>query len=133
MRVLGLVFAGTATTQRAEMVECLRDTLGLKQITDASVEADLFELPDGSRFAVAGIGGMGETCRSIGFLVSDLDEAVARLHAGGIDVDEPASNDRHRYVHFRAPDGHLYELVELLPQPSGVDGRTSASADGTKE
>jgi hypothetical protein len=27
-------------------------------------------------------------------------------------VDEPAENERQRYVHFRAPDGKLYELVE---------------------
>ena len=30
----------------------------------------------------------------------------------GVEVDAPAANDRHRYIHFRAPDGKLYELVE---------------------
>jgi len=132
VRVLGLVFAGTATESRAEMVEFLGTTLGLERVSDSGVEADLFELPDGSRFAVAPVGSMGETSRSLGFLVTDLDEAVARLRGRGIDVDEPAANEKHRYVHFRAPDGQLYELVELLAQASEAEARTSASADGTK-
>jgi glyoxylase I family protein len=55
---------------------------------------------------------MGSTDRSIGFLVADLDEAIAELRAAGVEVDEPAANDRQRYAHFRAPDGRLYELVE---------------------
>jgi glyoxylase I family protein len=55
---------------------------------------------------------MGDTARSIGFLVADLDAAIAELRAAGVEVDEPAANDRHRYAHFRAPDGRLYELVE---------------------
>ena len=29
-----------------------------------------------------------------------------------VEVDEIAENERFRYVHFRAPDGALYELVE---------------------
>ena len=55
---------------------------------------------------------MGDTSRSIGFLVADLDEAIAELRTAGVEVGEPAENDRHRYVHFRAPDGKLYELVQ---------------------
>jgi glyoxylase I family protein len=132
VRILGLVFAGTATESRAEMVEFVGTTLGLEHVEDSGVEADLFELPDGSRFAVAQVGSMGETSRSLGFLVTDLDEAVTSLRSSGIDVDEPTANDTHRYVHFRAPDGHLYELVELIPEASEGDARTSASADGTK-
>ena len=49
--------------------------------------------------------------RSIGFLVDSLDEAIAELQAAGIEVGEPSGNARYRYVHFRAPDGKLYELV----------------------
>ena len=29
-------------------------------------------------------------------------------------MDEPQENERHRYVHFLAPDGEIYELVEEL-------------------
>jgi catechol 2,3-dioxygenase-like lactoylglutathione lyase family enzyme len=111
-RVLGLVFAGTATAKRTEMAQFLRETLGLPEVDDRGVEADMFELPDGSRFAVSGPGEMGDTPRSVGFLVENLDSAVVGLREARLEVDEPAENERHRYVHFRAPDGELYELIE---------------------
>ena len=112
MEVLGLVFAGSATDRRPEMARFVDEVLGLAPARAGGVSADMFALPDGAFFAVAGPREMGETSRTIGFLVADLDAAVAELQAAGVEVDEPAANDRHRYVHFRAPDGKLYELVE---------------------
>jgi catechol 2,3-dioxygenase-like lactoylglutathione lyase family enzyme len=112
MRILGLVFAGTATGRRVEMARFVEDTLGLRRVLIGGVEADMFEAPDGSVFAVADPRGMGATDRSIGFRVEALDDAIAELRAAGCEVDETAANDRQRYVHFRAPDGKLYELVE---------------------
>lgn len=94
------------------MTSFVANVLGLPRITVARVEADLFSLPDGARFAVAGPGGMGETDRAIGFLVDNLDAARAELEAAGADPDIPAENADHRYLHFTAPDGQLYELVE---------------------
>ena len=115
MRILGLVFAGTATEQRPEMVRFARETLGLEQVQIQGVEADIFELPDGARFAVANPRGMGDTSRSIGFLVESLDQAIMELQAAGVEVgDETGQNELQRYVHFRAPDGKLYELIEQL-------------------
>jgi catechol 2,3-dioxygenase-like lactoylglutathione lyase family enzyme len=56
---------------------------------------------------------MGDTARSVGFLVENLEDAVTELRAAGVEVgDEPGENDRQRYIHFRAPDGELYELIE---------------------
>jgi catechol 2,3-dioxygenase-like lactoylglutathione lyase family enzyme len=112
VRLLGLVFAGTATDHRDEMTRFVREVLGLRRVDIGGVEADMFALPDGSHFAVAEPRGMGDTDRSIGFRVEKLDEAVADLRAAGLEVGDPAENDRQRYVHFRAPDGKLYELVE---------------------
>ena len=94
------------------MTTFVREVLGLAGRTVEGVEADLFGLPDGSSFAVASPGGMGPSERSLGFLVESLDQAVAELHAAGIETDAPAANEVERYVHFTAPDGHLYELVE---------------------
>lgn len=86
------------------------------------VEADLFDLPDGSSFAVASPQGMGATDRSVGFLVDDIEAAVQELRAAGAEVDDDISgNERERYVHFRAPDGQLYELVA---RRVGHDGRS---------
>lgn len=116
MRILGLVFAGTATEQRPQMVRFVRETLGLEQVRIGGVEADIFEFPDGAHFAVADPRGMGDTSRSVGFLVESLDEAIAELRAAGVEVgDDSDENDLLRYVHFRAPDGKLYELIEQRP------------------
>jgi catechol 2,3-dioxygenase-like lactoylglutathione lyase family enzyme len=112
VEILGLVFAGTATDRPAEMAAFARDVLGLGPAPDAAAGADMFALPDGSFFAVAGPRAGGDTSRTIGFLVADLDAAIAELRAAGVDVGEPGANARHRYAHLRAPDGRLYELVE---------------------
>ncbi|HSC90873.1 MAG TPA: hypothetical protein VLB86_04380 [Gaiellaceae bacterium] len=111
MKLLGLVFAGSATDRRPELARFCEGVLGLVPAPVPGVDADVFSLPDGSRFAVAGPRELGETSRTIGFLVVDLDEAVAELQAAGVEVDEPAANELYRYAHFRAPDGKLYELV----------------------
>jgi len=112
VEILGLVFAGTATDRRPEMAAFVRDTLGLREVEVAGASADMFELPDGSRLAISGPREMGETSRTIGFRVADLDAALAELRAAGVWTDEPAENELYRYAHFRPPDGQLYELVE---------------------
>ena len=94
------------------MARFVRETLELEPVQVGGVAADVFELPDGSRFAVADPRGVGDTSRTIGFLVEGIDAAVAELRAAGVEVDEPAENDVQRYAHFTAPDGKLYELVE---------------------
>ncbi len=114
MKLLGICFGGTSTGQRLPMTQFVGQVLGLPQIHVDGVEADLFKFPDGSSFAIASPGGMGESARSLGFLVANLDEAIAELDAAGVTTDAPASNAVERYVHFTAPDGHLYELVERL-------------------
>ena len=77
------------------------------------MEADLFVLPDGASFAITSPRGIPGG-RSIGFLVPDLDRARDRLRAAGVDVGPTYANARERYVHFTAPDGETYELVERL-------------------
>jgi glyoxylase I family protein len=112
VEILGLVFAGTATDRREEMAQFATRVLGLSVVPLDGASADMFELPDGSTFAVAGPRELGETSRTVGFLVRDLDEAVAELRASGVAIDDPVENVRFRYAHFRAPDDQLYELVE---------------------
>ena len=46
MEVQGLVFAGTATTEREATSTFLRDVLGLTSSLLAGIEADLFTLPE---------------------------------------------------------------------------------------
>ena len=112
MEILGLTFAGSSSESRAEMAAFVEQVLGLPRTAVDGVEADIFDLPDGSRFAVASTGGMG-TERTVGFLVADIEAAVAELRRAGVETDdETAENAAYCYVHFRAPDGGLYELVE---------------------
>jgi catechol 2,3-dioxygenase-like lactoylglutathione lyase family enzyme len=117
MRILGLVFAGTSTAARPEMSQFLSATFGLRTVNVDGIDADVFDLPDGSSFAVADAGGMG-TERTIGFMVEGLEEAIDRLRGLDLEIDpQIAANERWRYTHFRAPDGHVYELMEPLPDP----------------
>jgi hypothetical protein len=112
VRILGICFAGTSTPQRRLMSEFVSDVLGLPGRRTEGVEADLFVLPDGSSFAVASPGGMGASTRSLGFLVADLDQAIGELNAVGVATGPLAENEVERYVHFTAPDGELYELIQ---------------------
>ena len=64
MEVLGLVFAGSATDRRPEMAAFVGDVLGLRSAPVGGVSADMFGLPDGSFFAVAGPREMGDTSRT---------------------------------------------------------------------
>ena len=110
MDVLGLTFVGTRTPAAGAMTDFARDVLGLLPVTTDGVS--FFALPDGSTFAVQETDEDAE--RTVGFLVADVDAAVRELRAAGVETDEPDETEVHRYVHFRAPDGRLYELVQEL-------------------
>ena len=112
--VLGLGFAATGTLRREQTADFFERVLGLSRSDVGGVEADLFVLPDGASFAITSPRGVPGG-RSIGFLVPDLDRAQERLRAAGVDIGPTFVNERERYVHFTAPDGETYELVERLP------------------
>jgi catechol 2,3-dioxygenase-like lactoylglutathione lyase family enzyme len=112
MNIDGLVFAGSSTGQAAAMSVFVSDVLGLDQVEVPDSDASFFAVPDGSMFAVASSDGMG-SARTVGFRVTDLEAAWSELRDLGIEVDDEINeNERYRYVHFVAPDGHVYELVE---------------------
>jgi uncharacterized cupin superfamily protein len=132
MDLTGIFYAGTATTERAAMSDFVQGILGLTPEPITGMTADRFPLPDGSVFAVSGPGEMGATDRSLGFGVADIDQAAAELRAAGIETDETiTSNERQRYLHFRAPDGELYELVAALDAGRGAGGVTVLAADAS--
>jgi len=112
VRINGLAFLGTRTVARDTMTRFVQDVLGLAPTDLPGIDADVFELPDGSMFAIAPTDDPTSE-RTVGFLVEDLDAACAELRSADVVVDDSiATNERFRYVHFRAPDGKLYELVE---------------------
>jgi hypothetical protein len=117
MEILGLTFVGTSTPQRTEMGAFLSDHLGLEPSSIDGIDVDAFRLPDGSTFVVTSPGERGESRRTVGLRVSDVDRAHRELREAGLaSGPEPAANSRFRYSRFRAPDGCLYELVEELPR-----------------
>jgi 4-hydroxyphenylpyruvate dioxygenase and related hemolysins len=115
MKVLGLSFAGSATPAHQQLSQFLTEVFGLTPTRLDGNSADFFLLGDGSYFAVSAPGEMGQTHRSVGFEVDDLDAALAQLRSHGIQTDDqPSANSELRYAHFVAPDGRLYELVERV-------------------
>jgi hypothetical protein len=115
MQVLGLTFVGTFSPSRPEMAAFVRDVLGLVPADARGMDAELFTLPDGTTIAVTDSED-GTAGRTIGLLVADLEVALAELRAAGVATDDEVSgNEQERYVHFWAPDGQLYELVERRP------------------
>jgi glyoxylase I family protein len=52
-------------------------------------------------------------------MVDGLEKGIDQLRGLGLEVDtQIATNERWRYTHFRAPDDHVYELVEPLTGPT---------------
>ena len=115
MEVTGLAFVGTRTRHVEQMRSFVQDVLGLVPRQDGGTT--FFELPDGSSMAVTEPADLDPAERTVGFRVADAAAAARELAARGVPVDELADNGRQRYVHFRAPDGQLYELVEERDGP----------------
>jgi glyoxylase I family protein len=115
MQIDGITFVGIRTAARLEMVVFVRDVLGLAPVRVDGIDAEVFAMPDGSSLAVTSPERPDDIERTVGFLVGDIEEAARELRAAGVVTDgEVASSARQRYLHFRAPDGHLYELVEEI-------------------
>jgi catechol 2,3-dioxygenase-like lactoylglutathione lyase family enzyme len=115
MQVLSLVWVGTRTTEYAATVAFFTDVLGLGE-DYSETDFSVLEVPDGATVEV-----FGPTSRFnqhlthpvAGFLVSSLAEAVEELEAAGAEIELPPQGGGTRsWLHFRAPDGFVYELVE---------------------
>jgi len=110
MEILGLGFLASVTEHREAQTRFFKQVLGLTLDPIEGLDADVFRLPDGSGVAVYP-GEPGDE-RSVGFLVSNIESALAELRTSGIEVEDVVVAGRWRYAHFRAPDGKRYELLE---------------------
>jgi catechol 2,3-dioxygenase-like lactoylglutathione lyase family enzyme len=115
MQVLSLSWVGTRTDEYAATLAFFKDVLGLAV---HSVETDfaVLEVPDGATVEVFGPASAYNqhlTHPVAGFLVSNLEQAVAELRAAGAEIvlDIQGGGPR-SWAHFRAPDGFVYELAE---------------------
>lgn len=118
MRVIGLRWVGTATSNYDEMVTFLRDVLGLR--TDfEKLSTTEFRTANGDAVQVMGPDDLyhaffDEHARGpvVLFEVDDVRMAAAELRDAGIEVVGDLQTDSNwEWVHFRAPDGHMYELA----------------------
>jgi predicted enzyme related to lactoylglutathione lyase len=115
VRVLSLVWVGTRTTEYTATVAFFRDVLGLG-VHSSETDFSVLEVPDGATVEV--FGPTSEYNQHLthpvaGFQVADLEAAAGELEAAGTEIVLPLQDGGSRaWLHFRAPDGFVYELVE---------------------
>ncbi len=113
-RVRGIVSAGVSTDRYEESVRFFRDVLGVPFAEEAQfawarmpntsmLEVFRPEHPNGADFTTGPV---------VEFLVDDLEAAVAELQEAGVELLGGIEGSRgDGGVHFRAPDGNVYGLV----------------------
>ena len=123
VEVRALVFVGTRTPAADAMAAFVRDVLGLAPRDEDG--AAYFDLPDGSSFAVQPTQQDEPVERTVGFLVDDLDASRRDLEAAGAEVVSSygPNDDGYEAIHFRAPDGNVYEIVRDPAREARARGR----------
>jgi catechol 2,3-dioxygenase-like lactoylglutathione lyase family enzyme len=117
VRVRRLCWLGVRASSYDETVAVFRDALGLTVEFETPTTTEL-SLESGDRVQVFGPGDpyyefFGEHGRGpvALFEVDDLDAARSELEAAGVEIIGPAGHDDEwDWIHFRGPDGNLYEL-----------------------
>jgi catechol 2,3-dioxygenase-like lactoylglutathione lyase family enzyme len=116
MKITGLGWVGTRTSQYQPMVAFLKDVLGLTPHVEEDGFA-LFRLPNGDTIEVFGDNDEHHrfftTGPVVGFRVADVPAAQAEMETAGIEfLGRPASSSEgYAWSHFRAPDGNVYEIM----------------------
>jgi catechol 2,3-dioxygenase-like lactoylglutathione lyase family enzyme len=78
----------------------------------------VLKLPDGSKVEVLGpdseINRHFTTGPVAGFLVDHVQGATAELRAAGVEIlfESGVDDSGNTWVHFRAPDGNIYEFTQ---------------------
>src|SRR3954447_23405259 len=117
MEVRNIRWVGVATSNYDAMVEFVRSVMGLPVNFDDKSTVE-FRTTEGDAFQVIAPGDPYFdffSNRARGpvplFEVSNLDDAYGELVAAGVEVVGPRGRDSQwEWIHFRAPDGNLYEL-----------------------
>ncbi len=117
MNVIKLAWVGTRTENAEATALFFRDVLGL---SNDLLESDfwLLTLPDGSKVEVYGPGTAVNTHFTTGpvagFLVDDVRAAAVELRSADVEIllESPVDESGNAWVHFRAPDGNIYEFTQ---------------------
>jgi catechol 2,3-dioxygenase-like lactoylglutathione lyase family enzyme len=116
VEVIKLAWVGTRTENAYPTVAFFRDVLGLRLEVDQPGFWKM-ELPDGSKVEVFGpdsdMNRHFTTGPVAGFLVDDVQTATEELRSADVEILSGPSTDQSgiAWVHFRAPDGNIYELT----------------------
>lgn len=117
MRVLRLSWVGTRTPRYEQTVDFFHGVLGL-EVSHREDDFAVLDVPGGATVEVFGersVYNRHLTSPVAGFGVDDLESAAAELRDAGVEIVLPVTDgDTGRWLHFRAPDGFLYELSEQL-------------------
>ena len=117
MEIIKLAWVGMRTEHAAPTVAFFRDVLGLRLETDRP-SFWMLKLPDGGKVEVFGadsdINRHFTTGPVAGFLVDDVYGAATELRSANVEMLlGPATDESGNvWVHFRAPDGNVYELTQ---------------------
>ena len=114
MKVRGIVWMGVQTERFDEMRSFMETLFGAPPpVTEPGFA--LWDLPTGDLVEIFEQGrkptfGAGPV---VGFLVDDLDASRADLEAAGAEIVSSygPNEDGYEAIHFRAPDGNIYEIV----------------------
>jgi len=118
MRVLRLCWLGIPTREYEPMVRLLRDIMKLRVEFEEPTTTEL-SLPSGDRVQVFAPGdqyfdffGKHANGPVALFEVDEIRIAQAELVAAGVEIVGAVERDSNwEWLHFRAPDGNLYELA----------------------
>ncbi len=116
VQIIKLAWVGTRTNNFDSTVDFFRDVLGLTP--DFELPGfRVLKLPDGSKVEVFGpdteMNRHFTTGPVVGFLVDDVNAAASELRARGIEILHTAEDESgNGWVHFRAPDGNIYEFTQ---------------------
>ena len=116
MHILKLAWVGTRTDNFGPTVDFFQDVLGLTPDFDLP-GFQVLKLPDGSKVEVFGpdtdMNRHFTTGPVVGFLVDDVNAAASELRARGVEILHTAEDENgNAWVHFRAPDGNVYEFTQ---------------------
>lgn len=115
MHILRLYWVGIRTARHNESVAFFHEVMGLP-VRHSEQDFTVLAVPDGSTVEVFGPTSPDNqhiTCPVAGFLVSDLSEAVQARQQAGLEIVLPVrQGETGAWLHFRAPDGFLYELSQ---------------------
>jgi catechol 2,3-dioxygenase-like lactoylglutathione lyase family enzyme len=116
MKIIKLAWVGTRTENFQQTADFFRDLLGLRSELDRP-GFRVLTLPDGSKVEVFGpdsdMNRHFTTGPVAGFLVDDVRAVADELRSSGVEILHAEEDESgNAWVHFRAPDGNIYEFTQ---------------------